>query len=200
MIPPALLRSLMWHESRNNPRAVSPTGARGIMQITSGALSDYNRARGTRYGADDLFRPQVSVAVGTWLLQTIARSYARHHPRSLATDWSDPRFVQLVVLGWNRGWSEEGGVGRVVGRLEREGWPASAITADTVVAHAARCGAAGTLYDAPRAHVRWSGQVVASYLAAGAAQNLASASRADVGPIVAALALVTGIGVALARQ
>ena len=200
VIPPAFLRAVMRHESGGNPRAVSPTGARGLMQITRGARETFNRATGARWSADDLFRPDVSVTIGAWLLRVIARSYARHHPRSLATDWGDARWLQLLVLGWNRGFSEEGGVGKVVGALEREGWRPEAITARAVVANAARFGAARTLYDDPAAHVRWSGDVVATYM--GARPRLADAARAGAGPVgvVAGLALATAIGVAWVRR
>lgn len=192
-VPLAFLRALAWHESRFDLRAMSPAGARGLFQIMPVVLADYNRAHGTVYAAADLYRPDVNTDIAVWLLHLIAREYAAHHPRSLATDWSDPRWARLLVLGWNRGFSELAGVGYVVGRLEREGWPPQAITADAVVAHAARFGAARTLRGDPTA-VRWASAVVAAY--GGAPGRDASGTGTAV---ATALALALGIAVVSAR-
>jgi hypothetical protein len=39
----------------------------------------------------------------------------------MQANWRDPQFVALVTYGWNAGWSERGGVGRVVSFLEQRG-------------------------------------------------------------------------------
>lgn len=188
-IPLAFLRSLAWNESRMLPSAISRAGARGLLQVMPVVLADYNRANGTAYGSADLHRPDVNVAVGTWLLRLIVREYARNHPRTLATNWSDARWAQLVVLGWNRGFSERAGVSMVVGQLEREGWPAGRITASAVVQNAARFGAAPTLRDDAMA-IRWSSGVVADY-GRGVGAGVVRASAGPVG--VVALVILAGL-------
>ena len=194
-LPLSFLRGLAWNESRMDARAVSRAGARGILQIMPVVLSEFNRANGTSYARDDLHRPDVNVAMAAWLLRVIVRDYARHHPRTLATNWDDPRFVGLVVLGWNRGFSERAGVGYVVGRLEAEGWPPRSITTEAVVANAARFGAARTL----QGDLAWVRSVVAAHLGRHPGLPVAQASAGG-GAGLFVVALAVGTAVVYARR
>lgn len=161
-LPTPFLRALAWHESRMKAVDTHPgSGARGLLQIKEVVLRDYNERNKTMYRPEDLDRPEVNVAVAASLLRRIATAYAKNHPMTLREDWTDPRYVKLVVLGWNRGYSEKAGVGYVVGRLEAEGWPSGAITAQAVVENAQRLGASKTLYDEKA--WRWAQAVVETY-------------------------------------
>lgn len=197
-LPLPFLKALAWNESRMDPSQVSRAGARGLLQIMPAVREDFNLAHHTTYARDDLHRPDVNVAIAAWLLRVIVRGYARHHPRTLATNWDDDRFVALVVLGWNRGFSEVAGVGYVVGKMEAEGWPAERITARAVVENAERLGGARTLRNDPTAY-GWARAVVASYRAqAGAPDVVRAGAGAAVG--IVALAVALGTAVASARN
>ncbi|MGE0403410.1 MAG: hypothetical protein AB7T06_42285, partial [Kofleriaceae bacterium] len=96
------------------------------------------------------------------LLHLIANSYRKNHPHvpNLQTDWDNPRFVELLTFGWNAGFSEAGGVGRVARYLEKLG--AIDITLDQITAHARVAGASKHLSN--QAKVAWCKSVVALYL------------------------------------
>lgn len=65
-----LLRKVAWVESRFNPKAVSPTKPRGIMQFT--------KATGNAYGLitdEDFFNPEKSIDAGARLLSDLIKKY-----------------------------------------------------------------------------------------------------------------------------
>jgi soluble lytic murein transglycosylase-like protein len=63
----ALLMAVIDVESGGDPFAVSPKGARGLMQLMP--------QTGARQGADDLFDPYQNVAAGTRLLDTLLATF-----------------------------------------------------------------------------------------------------------------------------
>lgn len=150
-LPLEFLRALAWNESRMNPQSVSETGATGIMQIVQSVRKGFNDANGASFTRADLLRADVNIAMGAWLLNRIVRAWTAKHP-SLQPDFASPRYVALLVLGYNAGWSEAAGVGRVVGGLEREGWPSETITVQAIHENAARLGGVAKLSrpDVPR--------------------------------------------------
>lgn len=159
-LPIELLRALAVRESGMDPREHSGPGW-GLFQITEPVRADFNRAHGTAYTRAQLLDPDVNVRIATWLLRFIVDSYAKNHPgvANLRPDWRNPRFAELVVFGWNAGPSEAGGVGRVVGHLEKRG--AREIDLALVHEHARDAGASKHLSNP--AKVRWSRSVVALY-------------------------------------
>jgi hypothetical protein len=118
-VPIEYVRALVEHESEGIPTARNGSSI-GLMQIVPAVLADYNKRHGTAYTSEHLTDPSTSVAIGCELLALIIDSYQRNHPklRSLQVDWSNPRFVELLTFGWNAGFSEVGGVGRVASFLE----------------------------------------------------------------------------------
>jgi soluble lytic murein transglycosylase-like protein len=156
--PIEYLRALVERESGTNPNARSHA-ARGLMQITPVVLTDYNTRHGTSYQPDHLFDPAINIAIGCELLRLIIASYHRNHPRvrNLQADWDNPRFVELLTFGWNAGFSEAGGVGRVARYLEQRG--ITDLTVDLVHRTARAAGASKYLADATR--LRWCKSVAA---------------------------------------
>lgn len=132
-IPVPFLRALSYHESSLNPNAVTKSSnATGLFQVVATVLKDYNLQHGTSYTLDDTKDPTLNSKIGIGLVTRIVKSYQRNHPKSLGMDWKNPRYVELVVQGFNAGYSESGGVGFVVGQMEKAGIPAERITVDTV--------------------------------------------------------------------
>jgi hypothetical protein len=172
-IPIEYLRALAMSESGMQAGAQSGP-AWGLMQIVEVVRRDYNRDQRTRHQRADLLDPAINIAVGSWLLRRIVGSYARHHPDvpNFRTDWGNPRFVELLTFGWNAGWSEAGGVGRVARYLEERGQ--MDITIDVVHQHARAAGASRHLSRADK--VVWCKGVVALYQTERGANVSASSS------------------------
>ncbi|MGN6109125.1 MAG: transglycosylase SLT domain-containing protein [Kofleriaceae bacterium] len=159
-LPLEYVRALVERESDGQPSA--RTGrAIGLMQIVPVVLADYNKRHGTAYQSEHLVDPATNVAIGCELLQRIVVSYRKNHPRitNLQADWGNLRFVELLTFGWNAGYSEAAGVGRVARYLE--GLGAFDITIDQVSAHAQVAGASRHLSNS--AKVGWCKSVVALY-------------------------------------
>lgn len=160
-IPIEYLRALVARESSFNHLALTGS-AIGLMQIVPVVRDDYNKRHGTPYQPEHLYDPSINVAIGCELLRIIIASYRKNHPRipNLQANWDNPRFAELLVFGWNAGYSEAGGVGRVARYLERLGMVD--VTIDVVHEHARAAGASKHL--ANPAKVRWCKSVVALYL------------------------------------
>jgi hypothetical protein len=162
------LRALALRESSMNPRSSSGP-AWGLLQVIEVVRLDHNQRAGTNYTRQDLLDPVVNVTIVASALATIIRSYAEKHPRisNLRADWRNPRFIELLTFGWNAGWSERGGVGRVSTYLEQRG--ALVQTIDTIHQASRAAGASPHLSNA--AKVAWSKSVAAQYFRELAAEE-----------------------------
>lgn len=149
-----------------------PGAAKGLMQITQVVRQDFNQRFMTKYTPLDLFDPEINIKLGTDTLNRIILSYNRNHPKTLATDWNDPRWVELLVFGWNSGYSEAGGVGKVISFLEKAGIPKEKITIDNVTAISKEAGAFGKLtQEKLLARAKWAKAVTRSFLVERARQK-----------------------------
>ena len=161
-LPLAYVRALVERESDGRPDVRTGRGAVGLMQIVPVVLADYNKRHGITYQTSDLVDPATNVAIGCELLRLIVESYRKNHPHvpNLQPDWNNPRFLELLTFGWNAGFSEAGGVGRVARYIEQLGG-ANDITLDLVTAYAELAGASKHLSNP--AKVAWCKSVVALY-------------------------------------
>lgn len=179
-IPIAFLRALTQRESGFNPRAnAGKAAAQGLLQITTVARDAYNRAHGTSYTRDDTLDPAVNIQIATDLLKRIIASYRKHPSANMREDWANPAFVQLLTAGWNAGYSEGGGVGKVASYLEQRGVP---VTPQSVYQAASAAGAVAFLSDPARA--RWHQSVAELYMAQ---PDRASAAPKAIGVLAVAL-------------
>lgn len=91
------LRAIATIESSNNPKAFNKrSGARGLFQITTPCLMDYNRAHPrARYGTGDLFNPVVARVIADWYFHV-------QIPRLLAA-FNVPLTVDNVLAAYNWG-------------------------------------------------------------------------------------------------
>jgi soluble lytic murein transglycosylase-like protein len=179
-VPVAYLRALAQRESSFNPQnATGP--AWGLLQITEVVR------QGTGYSRSQLLDPEVNIKLGAGLLNRIAQSYAKHADKNMQTDWSNPEFVKLVTAGWNSGYSDGGGVGKVARYLHDRGIP---VTHDNVFKYAGAAGATKHLQN-PQKQL-WQRSVSDLYFA----QPDAASST---GSFLWKAALAIGAGLLLAR-
>jgi soluble lytic murein transglycosylase len=79
-VDPRFVYSIMRQESGYNPRARSQAGARGLLQMTIDMAGKYGPAAGFRnVTEDDLYRPEVNVAVGVEYLAELFRQFPGLH-------------------------------------------------------------------------------------------------------------------------
>lgn len=160
-IPVAYLRALAQRESGMNPRSnAGKAAAQGLLQIVTVVRDSYNQRHGTSYTRDDTLNPDLNVKMAVELLQRIIAGYAKHPSPNLRADWANPAFVQLLTAGWNAGYSEGGGVGKVASYLEQRGIP---VAPTSIYGYARDAGAVAYLSDAARA--KWHKSVVDLYFA-----------------------------------
>ena len=78
-LPTSLLLAISRRESAFNPRARSPAGARGLMQLmpaTSRLIAD--RIRDRRPNTEDLYRPEINIRLGAHHLARLMDRYGRN--------------------------------------------------------------------------------------------------------------------------
>lgn len=155
-IPYSFLVTLAIKESDMNPRSWSGSASsgRGVLQITPVVLNDYNKRHGTNISPNDLFDPETNIKIATELIHRIKTNYAKY--KSLQTDWSSPRWVELVVFGWNAGWA---GLTKIVSNLEKLGFSSNQVTIEAVAKNAA-----GYTHLQNPKKVSWSKGVAAAFL------------------------------------
>lgn len=96
-VPYDVIYAIIEAESSFDPDAVSPTGARGLMQINEITLKEINRQLNTNYSLDDLFDPEINVKLGTHYLSYLYKRfdnvdttvYAAYNagPTRVETEW-----------------------------------------------------------------------------------------------------------------
>ncbi|MEM7243380.1 MAG: lytic transglycosylase domain-containing protein [Pseudomonadota bacterium] len=71
----AWVSAMMWQESRGNANAISPAGARGVMQVMPGTQDDLVRWGWDKYQPDhmDLHLPNVGIYFGTAYLEYLSQ-------------------------------------------------------------------------------------------------------------------------------
>ncbi len=75
-VPPALVKAVIEAESNYNPRAVSPKGAKGLMQLMPSVIKDL--------GVENPFDPGENIGAGVSLLKDLLREYGGDYTKALA--------------------------------------------------------------------------------------------------------------------
>jgi soluble lytic murein transglycosylase len=105
-VDPALVKAVMWQESRFHPRAVGRAGEFGLMQVRELAAVEWSTSEGVRgFELDHLFDPGTNALAGTWYLARLLKRYPRADdplPYTLA----DYNAGRGHVLRWNKGAAE----------------------------------------------------------------------------------------------
>ncbi|MDB5096895.1 MAG: lytic transglycosylase [Cyanobacteria bacterium RYN_339] len=118
-LPVDLVMAVIAQESAFDPKAVSPTGAQGLMQLMPGTVADINLRAPNGVHVGDPFDPAQNVLGGAWYLAWV------HQQVPLASvaagdDW------KFALGGYN------GGIGRVQGAITQTRQGAGRVTWDDV--------------------------------------------------------------------
>jgi hypothetical protein len=191
-VPMAFIRALIHGESGGNSQKENPTShAAGLLQITDVVRRDWNAAHPQApVSRVDLFDPEINVRIGAALLNRIVQTYRRHP--TLTPDWKGRRYPELVALGWNAGYSDRGGVGLAVARLEAAGAPAEDVTVDSVARAAAGLPGASRFVSLPE-RVAYAKAVADLYLGSRGRPIVAGGHGNAAGPVVVAVLGALGL-------
>lgn len=83
-VSPALVKAVIWKESRWLPTVTGGHGEVGLMQITQGAVDDWQRLEKQpppRRG--DLFKPELNIEIGTWYLAWTGKHWSEYKSREI---------------------------------------------------------------------------------------------------------------------
>jgi hypothetical protein len=91
-VPAELVKSVIHTESRGNPNAVSPVGARGLMQLMPGTAADM--------GVENAFDPNQNVEGGTRYLSQLLREFNGDTTNALmAYNWGPEKMRRALKSG-----------------------------------------------------------------------------------------------------
>jgi soluble lytic murein transglycosylase len=102
-VDPALVKAVVWRESRFNPNARGSKGEIGLMQIMKGTAEDWAKAeRAPFFLHAQLFDPAKNTQAGAWYLSKLLRRYTQtDNPVLYAL--ADYNAGRSNVLRWNKG-------------------------------------------------------------------------------------------------
>jgi soluble lytic murein transglycosylase len=102
-VDPALIKAVVWRESRFNPKARGDAGEIGLMQIGDLAAREWARAEKIpAFVHHDLFDPAKNTLCGTWYLRKLIGRYG-HTDNPLAYALADYNAGRTRVLKWISG-------------------------------------------------------------------------------------------------
>ena len=83
-LPPALVKAVIYQESRFRVLSRGGKGEIGLMQITEGAVLDWERHTGLRCPSRGaLYDPRLNVEIGTWYLARAVRAWEDYGDRDV---------------------------------------------------------------------------------------------------------------------
>ncbi len=102
-VEPALVKAVVWRESRFNPVRRGRAGEIGLMQIRESAAGDWSRAEHLpAFSPDALFDPATNTLAGSWYLQHLLKRYTQTD-NPLAYALADYNAGRANVLKWQHG-------------------------------------------------------------------------------------------------
>src|SRR5690606_14383459 len=110
----SLVHSIIYRESMFNPKALSPAGARGLMQLMPGTAKELSRKIGVGYSADKLILDaRYNVLLGSTYLGQMLVRYDGFYPMAMAAynagpgrvdswirEFGDPRKGDMDLIDW----------------------------------------------------------------------------------------------------
>ena len=98
-IDPAIVLTIIEIESDFDFKAVSPAGARGLMQLTPIALTDLEN----RYEWNEMFDPEANIRAGVEYLKLIASRLGHKLGKPWYEMFLAPTGINLVIMAYNWG-------------------------------------------------------------------------------------------------
>ncbi len=100
---PALIKAVIWRESRFNPKAQGAAGELGLMQIRDVAAGEWAKAESiTNFHHGQLINAKSNVLAGTWYLKK-AISHHQHTDDPIIYGLAEYNAGRSNVLKWNSG-------------------------------------------------------------------------------------------------
>lgn len=93
-LSPYLVAGVIQQESAFKPKAESPVGARGLMQVMPDTGRYIARKRGLDFDPDDLYRPETNIDYGCWYLSYLMKRFDGVIPTVLAAYNAGPNITQ----------------------------------------------------------------------------------------------------------
>jgi len=83
-VSPALLKAVVWKESKFDSRCIGKKGEIGLMQLMDGAVQDWARAKKRDIPEKDaLFDPELNLEIGAWYLAWSSRLWPGREDREV---------------------------------------------------------------------------------------------------------------------
>jgi soluble lytic murein transglycosylase len=102
-VDPALVKGLVWRESKFNPKARGRVGEIGLMQVRLLTAQEWAQAQTSGRTFDgNLLDPATNLQIGTWYLGKLLRRYSRTDD-PVAYALADYNAGRSNVLRWNKG-------------------------------------------------------------------------------------------------
>ena len=97
-LPPSLVAGIIRQESAFDPRATSPVGARGLMQLMPPTAREMASRLDARSPADGLYDPEYSIELGTAYLKQLLKRFDGNVELAVASYNGGPNRIQRL---WN---------------------------------------------------------------------------------------------------
>ena len=102
-LPPALVKAVVWRESRFNAQRRGGAGEFGLMQIRTAAAEEWaNAAHLAKFNPNSLLDPATNTLAGAWYLDKLLTRYA-HTDNPLPYALADYNAGRSNVLKWEHG-------------------------------------------------------------------------------------------------
>jgi soluble lytic murein transglycosylase len=102
-VEPALVKAVIWRESRFDPKARGKANETGLMQIRAATAKEWAEAEHQHsFFPRSLFDPAVNTQAGAWYLQKLLKRYARTD-KPVCYALADYNAGRGNVLRWNQG-------------------------------------------------------------------------------------------------
>src|SRR6185295_6832769 len=95
-LPGHLIAGVIRQESAFDPRATSPVGARGLMQLMPNTAREFSRKVGVAYGPERLYDPDLSVRLGAAYLRELLDRFDGNVELALASYNGGPNRIQRL--------------------------------------------------------------------------------------------------------